>query len=52
MQYTIILTPQEIETISRVLQEWPYRIVRPILENIGKQVDIQNTPKEETLTDK
>lgn len=52
MQYTLILTDKEIDTIAKILQEWPYRIVRPILDNIAKQVDIQNQPKEETLTDK
>lgn len=50
MQYTLILSPQEIEIMSRVMQEWPYRIVAPILENIWKQVDMQNKPKEEILT--
>lgn len=52
MQYTLIFTPQEIDTIARVMQEWPYRIVKPILDNIAQQVDIQNQPKEETLTPK
>ena len=52
MQYTLILTDKEIDIMARILQEWPYRIVRPILDNIAKQVDIQNQPKEETLTDK
>lgn len=41
MQYTIILSPQEIDTIAKILQEWPYRIVQPILENMAKQVDLQ-----------
>ena len=46
MQYTLILTSQEIEIIAKIMQEWPYRIVRPILDNIWKQVDIQNQPKD------
>lgn len=52
MQYTLILSPQEIDTIAKILQEWSYRIVKPILDNIWQQIDIQNQPKEETLTDK
>lgn len=47
MQYTLILTSQEIEVISRMLQEWPYKYVRPILDNIWKQVDVQNQSKED-----
>lgn len=43
MQYTIILSSQEINVISKMLQEWPYKIVAPVLDNLGKQVDIQNT---------
>ena len=50
MQYTLILTPQEIETIARIMQEWPYRIVKPILDNIWKQIDIQNQPKSDDIT--
>ena len=54
MQYSIILSPQEIEVMSRILQEWPYRIVKPLLDNIAQQVDMQNQPKEkeENLTHK
>lgn len=46
MQYNIILTSKEIEIISKILQEWPYKVVAPILDNIWKQVDIQNKPKD------
>jgi hypothetical protein len=45
MQYTLILEDKELNTIAGILQEWPYRIVRPILDNIAKQIDIQNQPK-------
>ena len=40
--YKINLTPEELNTIARILQEWTYRIVKPILENIAQQVDKQN----------
>ena len=50
MQYNIILTNQDIEIISTMLKEWPYRAVKPILDNIASQVDMQNT-NEETLTE-
>lgn len=53
MQYTIILTDKELDTIARIIQEWPYRIVKPILDNIWQQVDIQNQPRPiETTTEK
>jgi len=42
MNYTLILTAKEIEIISRLLGEWPYRVVRPIIDNIAQQVDKQN----------
>jgi len=47
MQYTLILTAQEIKLISQILQEWPYKMVAPLLDNIWKQVDLQNQPKVE-----
>jgi hypothetical protein len=47
MQYTLILDNKEIEVIARCLWEWPYRIVKPILDNIWKQIDIQNQQKED-----
>ena len=42
MQYNITLDNKELETISRILQEWPYKMVAPILDNIAKQVEVQN----------
>ena len=47
MKYNIVFTTEEIKIVSQILQEWPYKYVRPILENIWQQVDQQNTPKED-----
>lgn len=40
--YKLELTGQEIETIAKILQEAPYKIVQPILDNIAKQIEDQN----------
>lgn len=49
MIYTIKLETKELEVMSRVLQDWPYRVVKPILDKIAIQVDEQNKPmKKET----
>ena len=42
MNYEISFTWSELETLSKVLQEWPYRIVAPLLKKIWDQVDEQN----------
>ena len=50
MEYTIKLTDKDLEQMALVLQEWPYRLVKPILEKIGQQIDEQNktlTPKKD-----
>lgn len=51
MEYTIKLTDKELESIAMIMQEWPYRIVKPILENIWQQIDEQNK-KLQDLTSK
>lgn len=54
MTYTITLTDRELETISQILQEWPYRVVSPILNNLANQVNLANqkpAEKEETPTE-
>lgn len=45
MDYTITLTGQELELMSKLLQEWPYKFVQPLLTKIGWQVDQQNEEK-------
>ena len=52
MQYNIILNSQELEIISRILQEAPYKIVKPILDNIAWQVSIQNNKNKEWTVEK
>ena len=43
MEYSIKLTDKDLEQMAMILQEWPYRIVKPILEKIWQQIDEQNT---------
>lgn len=47
MQYNIILNWQDIDIIARLLQEWPYKMVKPVLDNLAKQVDMQNQKETE-----
>lgn len=46
MEYTIKFTNREIETLALVLQEAPYKIVKPLLDKIWQQIDAQNKPLE------
>lgn len=46
--YKLGLSPQELDIIAKMLQEWPYRIVKPVLDNIAKQIDEQNKDKDLT----
>lgn len=46
--YKLELQPQELDIIAKMLQEWPYRIVKPVLDNIAKQIDEQNKDKDLT----
>jgi tRNA A37 threonylcarbamoyladenosine biosynthesis protein TsaE len=46
MEYSIKLTDKDLEQMALVLQEWPYRLVKPILDKIGQQIDTQNKPLE------
>ena len=48
MEYTIKFTDREIETLALILQEAPYKKVKPLLDKMGQQIDEQN----ETLTTK
>lgn len=48
MEYTIKFTDRELETLALILQEAPYKIVKPLLDKMGQQIDEQN----ETLTPK
>lgn len=42
MNYSINLTAQDLSVIAKALQEQPYKVVFPILQNIWQQVDRQN----------
>lgn len=46
MEYTIKLTDKDLEQMAMILQEWPYRLVKPILDKIWQQIDEQNKPLE------
>lgn len=46
MEYNIKLSDKDLEQMALILQEWPYRMVKPILEKIGQQIDAQNKPLE------
>jgi len=43
MDYTIKLTDKDLEQMALILQEAPYKMVKPILEKIGQQIDEQNS---------
>lgn len=54
MIYTITLTDKELDIIWQVLQEWPYRIVSPIINNLSNQINLANqkpAEKEEIPTE-
>lgn len=52
MQYNIILNWQDINIIAKMLQEWPYRIVKPVIDSIASQIDIQNQKETEETEEK
>ena len=48
MWYTIKLTDRELEQMAMILQEAPYKIVKPLLDKIWQQIDEQNKDKDLT----
>lgn len=49
MEYTLKLTWEEVNMIWLALQKQPYDMVTKIIANLQKQVNEQNTPKEEVI---
>ncbi len=46
-QYNIMLEIEQLKIVINLLQEWPYRIVKPVIDSIASQIDIQNQKETE-----
>ena len=44
MEYTITLTPQDLQILSAALVEMPYKVAAPLISKIDHQINEQNKP--------
>jgi hypothetical protein len=42
MEYTITLTPQELQILSAALVEMPFKVAAPLIGKIDRQINEQN----------